>query len=260
MKQRAPALHTRFVSDDQAGDPRRFVVPYRIRFDEAGADGSLPPSGFVRYAQDVAWQHSDARGFDRAWYAERHVLWLVRWVDLELVSPAPFGSTVLVSTRVIGGRRALARRRTEVRSDGGALHAVVLTDWILLGESGRPARVPDEIGDAFSDGATFTPGRVAIGEPPADATQSELRVRPQDLDPMRHVNNARYLDLVDEVVGDEPHVAVSGARASRYTLEFLRPALPDEVLISRTWRTGPRLSVAIVGAPGDPVLRATLEP
>jgi acyl-CoA thioesterase FadM len=246
------------MSDDQTGvdptvDPRRFAVPYRIRFDEAGADGCLPPSGFVRYAQDVAWQHSDARGFERAWYEERHVQWLVRWVDLELVSPARFGSTVTVSTRVIGGRRALARRRTEVRSTEGELRAVVLTDWILVSETGRPARVPAEIGEAFSDGETFSPGRVVLGEPPPDATYVELRVRPQDLDPMRHVNNARYLDFVDEALGG------SNSGAKRYTLEFLRPAAPDEFLTASAWRAGESWSVSIAGAPGDQVLRATLE-
>lgn len=241
------------TSTSTSSDPRRFEVGYRIRFDEAGGDGSLPPSGFVRYAQDVAWQHSDARGFDRAWYDERRVQWLVRWVDLELVSPAQFGSTVTVSTRVIGGRRALARRRTEVRSQEGELHAVVLTDWILVSESGRPARVPPEIGDAFSDGQTFTPGRVIVGEPPAGSRGTELRVRPQDIDPMRHVNNARYLDFVDEVLGEDAE------RARRYTLEFLRPALPEEVLSATAWRTEPAWSVAIVGASADQVLRATVE-
>jgi acyl-CoA thioesterase FadM len=250
-------LHTRFVSvansTNNTSDPRRFEVGYRIRFDEAGGDGCLPPSGFVRYAQDVAWQHSDARGFDRAWYGERGVQWLVRWVDVELVSPAQFGSTVLVSTRVIGGRRALARRRAEVRSRGGDLHAVVLTDWILVTESGRPARVPAEIGEAFSDGETFAPGRVVLGEPPADAARVELRVRPQDLDPMRHVNNARYLDFVDEVLGGP----ISSAK--RYTLEFLRPAAPDEILAAASWRAGDAWSVSIAGAAADQVLRATVE-
>jgi acyl-CoA thioesterase FadM len=239
--------------DDSTADPRRFAVPYRIRFDEAGADGCLPPSGFVRYAQDVAWRHSDARGFDRDWYEERRVQWLVRWVDLELLSPAPFGSTVTVSTRVIGGRRALARRQTDVRSTDGEVCAVVLTDWILVTGTGRPARVPAEIGEAFSDGGTFEPGRVVLGEPAADAMSVELRVRRQDLDPMRHVNNARYLDFVDEVLGGP------NPRAKRYTLEFLRPAAPDEILSATAWRVDRSWAISLSGERGDAVMRAIVE-
>jgi acyl-CoA thioesterase FadM len=241
------------VSSAAPDDPRQFVVPYRIRFDEAGADGCLPPSGYVRYAQDVAWQHSDARGFDRAWYGERHVQWLVRWVELELAAPARFGSTVQVSTRVTGGRRALARRRTEVHSQSGELCAVVLTDWILVGETGRPARVPAEIGEAFSAGETFAPGRVLIGEPPSDARSTELRIRPQDLDPMRHVNNARYLDFVDEVLGDRR------SDATRYTLEFLRPAAPNETIRATSWANDNGWAIALTGEGGAAVLRAAVE-
>ena len=231
------------------GDSRCRIV----RFDEVGADGCLPPSGYVRYAQDVAWQHSDARGFDRTWYDARRVQWLVRWVEVELVSPARFGSTVAVSTRVIGGRRALARRRTEVRAESGELHAVVLTDWILLGESGRPARVPAE---SVRCSRTARHSR-RDASPSANNRRTrpslELRVRPQDLDPMRHVNNARYLDFVDEVLGGPD----PGAR--RYTLEFLRPAAPDEILTASAWRAGVAWSVSIAGAPADQVLRAMVE-
>ena len=47
------------------------AVPYRVRFDECGPDGSVRTSALLRYAQDVAWVHSERLGFDRAWYAAR---------------------------------------------------------------------------------------------------------------------------------------------------------------------------------------------
>ena len=37
----------------------RIEHEYRVRFDEADADGWLRPSGLLRYAQDMAWRHSD---------------------------------------------------------------------------------------------------------------------------------------------------------------------------------------------------------
>src|SRR4051812_10189485 len=125
------------VGDTRAtDDARRFSAPYRIRFDEAGADGRLRAAGFVRYAQDAAWQHSEALGFDRAWYLARRVQWLVRWVELRMDAPALYGEQVTVTTRVIGERRALARRRTDVTGASGERHAVLLTDWILVSETG----------------------------------------------------------------------------------------------------------------------------
>jgi hypothetical protein len=48
-----------------AGVDNGFVAGYRVRFDEAGPDGNLRTSGVLRYAQDVAWRHSEVLGFDR---------------------------------------------------------------------------------------------------------------------------------------------------------------------------------------------------
>ena len=70
---------------------------------------------------------------------------------------------------------------------------------------------------------------------------------------MAHVNNARYLDFVDEVLGGPR----SGAK--RYTLEFLRPAAPDERLIATSWPTDTGSAIGLSGEPGDAVLRAKVE-
>ncbi len=59
-------------------DPVAFHVPFRVRFDEAAPDGRLRTSSALRYAQDLAWQHSADRGFDRAWYDEHALTWMVR--------------------------------------------------------------------------------------------------------------------------------------------------------------------------------------
>ena len=58
-----------------------FPAPFRVRFDEAAPDGLVRTSALLRYAQDLAWQHSDAKGFDRVWYAGRDVTWLVRTAE-----------------------------------------------------------------------------------------------------------------------------------------------------------------------------------
>ena len=57
---------------------RRIERTYRVRFDEAGPDGSLKSGGYLRFAQDLAWIHSESGGFGRDWYSERGLTWLVR--------------------------------------------------------------------------------------------------------------------------------------------------------------------------------------
>src|SRR5207247_6493647 len=97
-----------------AGQPASsWETSYRVRFDEAGPDGRLRTSGFMRYAQDLAWQHSAELGFGRAWYAERGLTWLVRAAELMIVASPEMGSTVGARTAIVGIRRVFARRRGE---------------------------------------------------------------------------------------------------------------------------------------------------
>lgn len=125
---------------------RRIERTYRVRFDEAGPDGNLRSGGYLRFAQDLAWIHSESAGFGREWYGERGLFWLVRGVELEILDAVEFGSEVVVSTEVIGFRRVIARRRSEIRRVGSErIIAEAFTDWVLLNDAGRPVRPPEEI-------------------------------------------------------------------------------------------------------------------
>jgi acyl-CoA thioesterase FadM len=123
--------------------PRLYRGEYRVRFDEAGADGMLRDSGYLRYMQDVAWRHSSAAGFDREWYRAHGLLWLVRALELEVRSAVHPGQEILVTTTVIGWRRVWARRRSEARLQGSTDPvASASIDWVLLDHRGRPSAVP----------------------------------------------------------------------------------------------------------------------
>ena len=82
-------------------DVLAFEAPYRVRFDEAGPDGLARTSTILRYAQDVAWLHSTARGFDREWYTQRSLTWLVRAAELEIIAPVPLGTTIVLPGIVV---------------------------------------------------------------------------------------------------------------------------------------------------------------
>lgn len=177
-----------------------YLAGYRVRFDEAGPDGLVRTSTLLRYAQDVAWRHSEHLGFDRAWYRSRGLGWVVRGVELALLEPIPMGHTLRVSTAVIGHRRIWARRLGECRLADGRLAARVTTDWVLLDARGRVVRIPTDFGVAFTNPevrSEILRVSAPVGRPAATA---RVRVRPSDLDPLDHVNNAVYVDWLDEAL------------------------------------------------------------
>jgi acyl-CoA thioesterase FadM len=230
---------------DDAGNPtvrpiHGIEIPYRVRFDECNPDGIARSSAILRYAQDIAWIHSERLGFGREWYAERGLAWVVRAAELVVLAPLRLGSTLTLTTAVIGFRKVWARRRTEGRLDDGSLALRGHTDWVMTDQRGRPARVPPEFLVGFDvPPGSFEPGRVPLPPTPDDAVTNRALVRPQDLDPMGHVNNAAYLDYLEEALFAEgpAGAAFTAATPRRIRLEYLAPASPGAVLAGAAWST-----------------------
>jgi acyl-CoA thioesterase FadM len=244
-----------------AREPDAWSAPYRVRFDEAGPDGLLRTSVLLRYAQDVAWHHSTSRGYDRAWYAERGLAWLVRTAEVGVAAPIAVGSELVGTTRVVGWRRVWARRRTEFHDSTGDLVAWAVIDWVLLDALGTPTRIPAEFEPVF--GAASAPlglARVALGDPPPDAHRSTVTVRPHELDPMAHVNNAVYADWLEEAViaAGDPTATRAVPRVAR--LEYAAPADAGAQLTADTWPTTDGWSLRMRDGAGLELLRARLEP
>jgi len=237
-----------------------FTLDFRIRFDEAGPDGRLRTSNILRYAQDLAWLHSASKGFDRSWYAEHELTWLVRAAELAVLEPVGVGTTLIGATRVVGFRRVWSRRRSEFHDANGALVAWIHIDWVLLDRRGAPTRIPPVFGDVFGvPEDPLTLGRVMLPEPPANARHSQITVRPQELDPMDHVNNAVYADWLDEAV-----IGAGGTDASRAIprlarLEYAQSAEPGAIVHASTWRDDAGWACRLTDAGGSDVLRARLE-
>jgi len=239
---------------------RTCSLPFRVRFDEAGPDGLLRTSSLLRYAQDLASFHSAALGFDRAWYAERGLAWLARAAVVAVVAPIVHGTALSGTTQVVGERRVWARRRTEFVDSADRLVAWTHVDWVLLDRRGAPTRIPPAFDVAFgTPKADFPLGRVALEAAPGSAARLEFRVRPQELDPMDHVNNAVYADWIDEAVGAAGGIAAIRAIPRVTRLEYARSAGPAAGLRSEAWQDDDGWSYRVSEQDGAELLRARLE-
>jgi len=251
-------------ADIAAADVLAFEAPYRVRFDEAGPDGLARTSSILRYAQDVAWLHSTARGFDRDWYGQRALTWLVRSAELEILAPVPLGTTIVSRTAVIGQRRVWARRRGEFSLPDGTLAGWVHTDWVMIDGRGALTRIPEIFAEQFripeSSGQI---SRVPLPPTPIAASRRGFAVRPHELDPMDHVNNAVYLDWLEEAVlraAPEAGKVALGTIPRRYRLEYAAAADPAAALEDAAWPDGDAAwSYRLSGPGGADLFRARLE-
>jgi acyl-CoA thioesterase FadM len=266
------------TQDDPSVDPpvrpptaaeRQASLPFRVRFDEATPDGRIRTSVLLRFAAELAGVHSAQRGFGREWYRRRGLAWLVRGVDLEILRPIVHGDELTGTTEPVAARKVLARRATRFIGPDGQLVARLTVDWALTDERGAPTRIPALFGVAFGMvDRTFAPIRVRA-VPPAGAPLAalELIVRPHELDPMGHVNNAVYLDWAEEALAAqltpvEPARtgSVLAAVPRHWQLEYLGAAGPARRVTLTAWRAERGWYCRVVDAvSGEVLVGACLE-
>ena len=106
--------------------------------------------------------------------------------------------------------------------------------------------------------------RVTLDPAPEGAARRTIEVRPQELDPLDHVNNAVYADWFDEAVAAaDPDGSEARAVAvpRRVRLEYALAAEPAERLESVTWRDGSGWACRVVRScrTAADLLRARIE-
>ena len=69
-----------------------------------------------------------------------------------------------------------------------------------------------------------------------------LEIKPEDIDELNHVNNVVYLRWVQDVATAHWRVLATPAEqkevawvAIRHEIDYLRPAVPGDAIIARTW-------------------------
>jgi acyl-CoA thioester hydrolase len=128
-----------------------FVVP-TSDIDELGHAGNV---AWVRWVQEAATAHSTSIGLDLAAYREINLLFVVRKHEIEYLSPAYRDEKVVALTWIESVRGATALRRTTFsRPSDGVVLARAATTWVLLSTpSGRPTRIPADLGVRFGYGS-----------------------------------------------------------------------------------------------------------
>ena len=185
--------------------PMVFKRTFRVRSYECDAYGHVNNANYVRYMQESALDASAAVGYDEAKYAELGSIWLIRETNIEYLQSLRFGDSVEVTTWVGDFRRVRSRRFYELRNAAtGEMVAKASTDWVYLERAtSRPARVPLEMVAAFApegmpeESAPRDPFP-APPPPPEGVFTLRRAVEWRDIDTAQHVNNATYLNYMEE--------------------------------------------------------------
>lgn len=238
---------------------RFFTETYRVRTGDVDQEMRARLDGLARYLQDVANDNIAVTDF-----ADTDPFWIVRRTVIDVLVPLTWPSDFTaerwcgaLSTRWtdmrvrLRGASQTNKFNPEPRPDG-----LIETEafWINVNEQGMPSRISDESLDILMSMTdehrlrwqSMNPEK-APDAAELDLPDREHVLRITDFDPFRHLNNAAYLEAVeDELVDhadllDVPH---------RLVIEYLRPITPGTPITVRRKRIADCLYVWLL-IPGD---------
>ncbi|QGW23307.1 hypothetical protein GJR88_00383 [Dietzia sp. DQ12-45-1b] len=218
-------------------DPRR-----RVRLDS-----------IARYLQDAAGDDLEFTGHVRT-----DPYWIVRRTVIDVIEPITWPATVHLerwcsglSTRWANMRvRLTAEHRAGPDDPGPRPDGLVETEafWINVSADGVPARISDEGLASLSAATGIHRLRWAAMNAPlptGSATRDLPEDRPHilrstDFDILQHLNNAAYLDAVeDELLGHQDLLR----HRHRVVIEYSHPVVPGSSMMIRRRRSAHRVEM-----------------
>lgn len=160
----------------------------------------LRPSMLLFFAQDAATSHCAHLGMDWNTMAAKGMFWAVTRTKVEIHRLPNHGEQITVETWPMTNTRVAYPRATEMYDENGELLVRMVSVWVLMDIEKRSMILPGKSGLDFSGADRGTelkpPAGLPVFQPEGVADRI---VRYSDLDINGHLNNARYLDWVNDL-------------------------------------------------------------
>ncbi len=217
-----------------------FRCPLRTRGYELDAEGLIPASTLLRYAEQVRWQAYAAQAAEFTGLSAGARSFVIAAERLEVLAQLSYDVALegLFWLAKVG-RTSLEFVNLLCRAEDGATVARVRVTAVHIGLDRRPAPVPEGVrrlarGDLDQTFAFLPP---LDGEPPPTAFAHPVTARFSDMDLMAHVNHAVYLAWFDDARRAAPQ---AGGRLVTASLDYREQAVARDRLTALVWPLGER--------------------
>lgn len=213
------------------------TVRYRIRGIELDATGSVSPGWLSRVLEHIRWEVFAKDDFVLRNRMEGGV---ARAGIFEYGAPLVYQDELEIATWVArAGRTSLDFGHRVVRLRDGAIAARARMTVVNLGPSG-PAPI-DPVVSSFVLDEAAPPVRPWPEGPRVHPWKRQWLVRPSDQDSFGHVNQARYVDYIDDTRWFATKAGAPAGLEGRLgglSVEYIRETHAGEQVQMETWVTG----------------------
>ncbi|MDF1594289.1 MAG: thioesterase, partial [Desulfobacterales bacterium] len=234
------------ATDIPDADPYRISLPqdalllseaYTIRSYEVEAGGRLSLSALCNFMQDAAGKHADELGLSVAQLQKESKTWMLSRLALQMKSYPGWQETFRVTTWPSGSRRLFALRNFLFHDNQNRLMGSAATAWLIIDtQNRRPLRIEPFLKklNPVTQGSQTCPELNLFEKIPklsAYEHETRFRIRYQDLDTNRHVNNVSFIEwLVESMPAEE----LQRSMLTRLEVNYVAEAFHGDFVISKS--------------------------
>lgn len=161
-------------------------------------------SSLLTFLQDVAGEHSTRNGFSRTECLKNNLVWIINRYHIIIDRMPHYFEPIRVYTWVGKTSHVAFTRYHQVFAQDGSSLVRTASVWSVIEQTQRKLIVPSKYGIVFeaSETGSEIPHKAPITH--LETTRSSDFVVPYSyIDQNGHMNNCRYMDLVDDVLADD---------------------------------------------------------
>jgi acyl-ACP thioesterase len=201
---------------------------FKVRTWDVDRADRLTLAAAFNYFQEVAGNHAEAIGIGRNRLMEKNQAWVLSRMSALILRRPAWGEEITVRTWPRGTDRLFALRDYDMVDPSNNVIARGRSAWIVLDLGKmrplRPQSVMDTIPqnegrDALKDGIT------ALEKPEGSSKVSSRQAAYSDIDYNGHVNNARYVQWIQDILSPRD---LEGALTLRLDINYLTEVREDE--------------------------------
>lgn len=215
----------------------------RIRYSEVDANGQLTWLALMDYFQDSSVFHSESLNLGVSYLAQNHLAWVLSSWQICVNCMPKIADLVTTQTWPYKMKGFYGYRNFVMNDEYGKQLAYANSVWVLMDtQSGRPVRVPQEIGNIYglepqlpmdcSERKIHIPGQYT--------TCSSMTVPQYFIDTNHHMNNSCYVQVAQEYLPED-------FSFGEVRVEYKKAAVQGDVLVPRVTVEEDRVTVVLAG-------------
>ena len=206
----------------------------KIRYSEIDKDGYLSLEAMMNYFQDCSAMQSEELGVCIDYQRQRQFTWMLLQWHVQIFKKPKYGETIVVGTWPYSFKNIKGGRNFVMQNTDGDTLVRADSEWVRIDlEKNRIAKIPEELVKIYKMEPPLEMGEVRKKFDADDTVEivDKVTVTPFFLDTNGHVNNVKYLSVVEGYMRDFSY--------NEFRVEYRNQAfLQDEIGVASYMKDG----------------------